>query len=66
MKWLSFLFRHKNKSAISPDSMTDLRRSDPCWCGSGRNYGKCHRKDDLKRMRALGINQAALRSNPFV
>lgn len=66
MNWLKRLFRSGREPDNTADSMTDLRRSDPCWCGSGRHYGKCHCKEDLKRMRALGINQAALRSNPFV
>lgn len=66
MKWLKRLFRCRRETNSTADSMTDLRRIDPCWCGSGRRYGQCHRKEDLKRMRALGINNAALRSNPFV
>jgi hypothetical protein len=65
MQWLKRLLRQK-KTHSSPDSMTDLRRADPCWCGSGRAYGGCHRKEDRKRMKELGINTAALGRNPFV
>src|SRR5574337_908214 len=25
-----------------PQSRNDLGRNDPCWCGSGRKYKKCH------------------------
>lgn len=25
-----------------PTSRSDLGRNDPCWCGSGRKYKKCH------------------------
>lgn len=66
MNWLKRLFRVRRDPNTTAESMMDLRRSDPCWCGSGRRYGKCHRKEDLKSMRALGISKTALRSNPFV
>lgn len=23
------------------------RRNEPCWCGSGKKYKKCHREADL-------------------
>jgi hypothetical protein len=23
-------------------------RNDPCWCGSGKKYKRCHLVDDLK------------------
>jgi hypothetical protein len=26
-----------------------VQRNDPCWCGSGRKYKKCHYEDDRKR-----------------
>ena len=22
--------------------MNELQRNDPCWCGSGKKYKKCH------------------------
>ena len=25
-----------------------LERNDPCWCGSGRKYKKCHEAFDEK------------------
>ena len=27
----------------------DLQRNDPCWCGSGKKYKKCHYEGDRKR-----------------
>jgi hypothetical protein len=26
----------------------ELRRNDPCWCGSGKKYKKCHFAQDEK------------------
>ena len=26
-----------------------LGRNDPCWCGSGKKYKKCHLNSDLDR-----------------
>lgn len=32
----------------------DIGRNDPCWCGSGRKYKRCHlREDEEKRRRQL-------------
>ncbi|MBI1919187.1 SEC-C domain-containing protein, partial [Candidatus Microgenomates bacterium] len=28
-------------------SKKKLGRNDPCWCGSGKKYKKCHLNDDL-------------------
>ena len=28
--------------------MTDWGRNDPCWCGSGKKYKKCHYEFDRK------------------
>ena len=25
-------------------------RNDPCWCGSGRKYKKCHLEEDEKKL----------------
>ncbi len=34
-----------------------ISRNDPCWCGSGNKYKKCHMEQDerLREMRKLGI-----------
>ena len=29
-------------------------RNDPCWCGSGKKYKKCHMAADLAAERAGG------------
>jgi uncharacterized protein YecA (UPF0149 family) len=29
----------------------DLGRNEPCWCGSGKKYKKCHLAEDEKKMR---------------
>ncbi len=26
-----------------------LGRNDPCWCGSGKKYKKCHLEEDEKK-----------------
>jgi hypothetical protein len=31
----------------NPD-YTKLGRNDPCWCGSGNKYKKCHIQEDEK------------------
>lgn len=33
-----------------PQSAMNLRRNDPCWCGSGKKYKKCHYESDLKHL----------------
>ena len=43
MGLLSRLFRHP-----PPESAKQLNRNDPCWCGSGKKYKKCHYEDDRK------------------
>ena len=34
----------KIDSSASANALTDkkLNRNDPCWCGSGKKYKKCH------------------------
>ena len=31
-----------------PEEARKLGRNDPCWCGSGEKYKKCHYEEDLK------------------
>jgi hypothetical protein len=32
-------------------------RNEPCWCGSGKKYKKCHQPDDQKKTaQACAIN----------
>ncbi len=39
-----------NGAATKPQTMRktgpDLKRNDPCWCGSGKKYKSCHMKSD--------------------
>ncbi len=64
MGLLSWLLRRKAADGPLPKSMTDLRKNDPCWCGSGNKYKYCHRREDQRRLAELGGKKAA--SNPFV
>jgi preprotein translocase subunit SecA len=27
----------------------ELKRNDPCWCGSGKKYKNCHMQSDRAR-----------------
>jgi len=42
MGWFSQLF--KNNDQIPPPVLP--RKNDPCWCGSGLKYKKCHLAKD--------------------
>ena len=41
---------------------TDIGRNDPCWCGSGRKYKKCHLHNESRTLdeRALWLYQKAV------
>ncbi len=50
---LGALFRSKNESAprVRPG------RNEPCWCGSGKKYKKCHEpEDDEKSANVCSLN----------
>jgi preprotein translocase subunit SecA len=34
-----------SKIAENVKSTTEIGRNDPCYCGSGKKYKKCHGKD---------------------
>ncbi|MBW1744519.1 MAG: SEC-C domain-containing protein [Deltaproteobacteria bacterium] len=34
-----------------PEEAPKLGRNDPCWCGSGKKYKKCHLESDLRKQR---------------
>ena len=36
-----------------PEEIPDLGRNDPCWCGSGKKYKKCHMESDDKKRSKL-------------
>jgi uncharacterized protein YecA (UPF0149 family) len=42
MSLFNRLFNHPPKSAM------DLGRNEPCWCGSGKKYKKCHYTSDKR------------------
>lgn len=44
MDFLNHLFTREKP----PASARDLGRNDPCWCGSGKKYKRCHYDHDLK------------------
>ncbi len=31
-----------------PKTAANLGRNDPCWCGSGKKYKRCHYEADIK------------------
>ena len=45
-----------SNGAAKPQTMRksgpDLKRNDPCWCGSGKKYKQCHMKADRARVGA--------------
>jgi len=42
MGWFSQLFN--NNGQVPPATLP--RKNDPCWCGSGSKYKKCHLSKD--------------------
>jgi len=47
----------KKTESDYPTSMQELRANGPCWCGSDKPYRKCHRPEDRKREKALGLDR---------
>ena len=45
MKILKKLFGMEQK----PRECPKLGRNDPCWCGSGKKYKRCHMESDMKK-----------------
>jgi len=43
MALLDRLFRRR-----PPEEAANLGRNDPCWCGSGKKYKRCHYESDQK------------------
>jgi len=42
----------KKMLAPSPAALEAARergRNEPCWCGSGKKYKKCHLRDDMHK-----------------
>ena len=34
----------------TPREIPKLGRNDPCWCGSGKKYKKCHMESDQRKL----------------
>ena len=45
----SFLKKIFKASPSAPDR--EVSRNEPCWCGSGEKYKRCHMEKDLHRQR---------------
>jgi hypothetical protein len=41
---------------LEPEPAPDLGRNDPCWCGSGKKYKKCHLAKDEEDRRQSGTS----------
>lgn len=39
-------------SEAKPTSDTTIGRNDPCWCGSGNKYKRCHLDSDQRRIQS--------------
>ncbi len=37
---------------LGPKPDVTLGRNDPCWCGSGQKYKRCHWEKDQKKIAA--------------
>jgi len=38
-----------------PKPIPELRRNDPCWCGSGKKYKRCHLESDERKRAAARV-----------
>ncbi len=46
---------------------TKLQRNEPCWCGSGKKYKKCHLKEDESKQDFAPFQRAKIkRSKEFI
>jgi uncharacterized protein YecA (UPF0149 family) len=41
-----------------PQSAMNLGRNEPCWCGSGKKYKKCHYASDKRYFSTKSANAA--------
>ena len=57
MDWIKKTFSPRPAAA---EASRELGRNEPCWCGSGQKYKRCHLREDLhKRVEAQYSAQAA-------
>lgn len=53
MRWIQKLLSSRPAPAAAGPDRTAIGRNDPCWCGSGKKYKKCHlSKDTAERVEA--------------
>ena len=45
----------KKKQDCAPPAVMP-GRNDPCWCGSGRKYKKCHLPEEQQKAAEKGCN----------
>jgi hypothetical protein len=50
---------------LLPRGVPELRRNDPCHCGSGRKYKRCCLAKDAETLRDRRANAAAAAGNDF-
>lgn len=55
MKWLKRLLGSEDRG----DERGPIGRNDPCWCGSGAKYKRCHLESDLAKARARAVTPCA-------
>ena len=61
LRWLQKLF--SSRPAPAGIDRNALGRNDPCWCGSGKKYKRCHlAKDAAERIEASYAAQFAARN----
>ena len=69
-RFLSQILNNKVDNAGQPYSEGGkLQRNDPCWCGSGKKYKKCHLNvDKMKQNSAKGVPRPSKieRSNEYI
>ena len=58
MKFLKKLFGIEQQ----PKECPKLGRNDPCWCGSGKKYKRCHMEADAKRRSRMLASACTTRS----
>ena len=58
MSWFRNLFSRSAQPSAKPakgakTTLVELGRNDPCWCGSGKKYKRCHlAKDEFEQREA--------------
>ncbi len=45
-----------------PEPTPKLGRNDPCWCGSGKKYKKCHMDSDLRKQSRFAASSCRMSS----